>query len=257
MHDEADSELKAAGGCLKALGVFALVCLVLYVLSFIAFPSGTLLYRIVVTVEADGEAYTGSSVMEVSYAHLPRTLPEAHTMRTDFRGEAVAVDIGDRGTLFVLLTGARCCPDEPFSAEHGYGEPEWLPNEIFDLQVGRNRDLGRLRSLDKEANVPFNRLPMMVRFGDINDPTTVRQVNPYDLEASFGEGVSLSSVRLETTWAWLSTGIDERLPWFHRSHPPGTRLKAIIYGDAQMPASTPRGIVFSRFKKPSNRRAIR
>jgi hypothetical protein len=47
--------------------------------------------------------------------------------------------------------------------------------------------------------VPEVQYPMLVTFGDIADPASVKLVDPADLAASFGPGVRLKSVTLEVT----------------------------------------------------------
>ncbi len=42
-------------------------------------------------------------------------------------------------------------------------------------------------------------IPMLVTFDDITKPQTVREVDPEDLTAVFGEGVRLKAVTLEVT----------------------------------------------------------
>lgn len=54
--------------------------------------------------------------------------------------------------------------------------------------------------------------PMLVTFGDLGDPTSVARVDPDDLAASFGEGVSLKRVTVELTDDPVTKGIEERLP---------------------------------------------
>ena len=47
----------------------------------------------------------------------------------------------------------------------------------------------RLRALKGRVELAPGDLPLLVRFRDINDPTTVERVDPNDLAASFGPGV--------------------------------------------------------------------
>ncbi|WP_066268991.1 hypothetical protein [Blastomonas sp. CCH3-A3] len=55
--------------------------------------------------------------------------------------------------------------------------------------------------------------PMLVRFRDINDPTTVERVDPDALAASFGEGVKLRRVTVQLTDDPVTKGIEKRLKW--------------------------------------------
>jgi hypothetical protein len=51
-----------------------------------------------------------------------------------------------------------------------------------------------------------------VRFKDEKDPKTVEAVDPANLAASFGDGVRLKRVTIETTTDPVTTGIERRLP---------------------------------------------
>lgn len=54
---------------------------------------------------------------------------------------------------------------------------------------------------------------MMVTFGDEADPTSVAEVDPDDLAATFGEGVKVKRITVELTDDPVTTGIEERLGW--------------------------------------------
>lgn len=176
------------------------------------FPSGTLRYRMTVQVEADGQMYEASAVHQVRYSTNLPILPGNRFSR-NFDGEAIALDVGDRGTLFVLLTGVRCCADEPFSMDNGYNGVKSFASVIFDRPGLRPEVIRSLSSFEQRVDVPFNRLPMMVLFRDLGDPLSIELVNPYDLAASFGEDVSLRGVRLETTRDRVTAGLEERFSW--------------------------------------------
>ena len=48
-------------------------------------------------------------------------------------------------------------------------------------------------------DIPSYQYPVLVTFGDLNDPTSIKQVDPNDLAASFGPGYALKKVQLEIT----------------------------------------------------------
>ena len=74
-------------------------------------------------------------------------------------------------------------------------------------------NLRRYQTQTLRAELSAEQLPLLVRFRDINDPMTVERVDPGNLAASFGGGVSLTRASLETTRDPVTTGIDRRLPW--------------------------------------------
>jgi hypothetical protein len=142
------------------------------------------------------------------------------------RGEAIVVDIGSRGPLFITLQGVESHSwaaqivfrTFPFTRKDGeYVVPETLA-----------RAAKRYASERMAAKLDLATLPMrFVRFRDITDPTTVEPVEPTKLAASFGPGVTLISVTLETVNAgwWplnlagftgepVTAGVISRLPPF-------------------------------------------
>jgi hypothetical protein len=70
-----------------------------------------------------------------------------------------------------------------------------------------------LKERKPKADVPSSLLPMLVRFRDVADPSTVEVVDPRDLERAFGTGVRLRVATIEITDERITRGIRERLPW--------------------------------------------
>jgi hypothetical protein len=57
-----------------------------------------------------------------------------------------------------------------------------------------------------------------VTFADIKDPKTVIEVDPNNLQATLGPGVSWNEITLESTDAPITTGIRAKLPWIPAYH---------------------------------------
>lgn len=184
-------------------------------------------YRLTVEVETPEGLKTGSSVVEVSTSTTSSiSIPSPGAVRHRLSGEAVTIDLGQRGTLFALLRSDV--------------DVDWATNLLFRLapEVGAVRDENGRYDSDAsfraryEAMLQNRRLivlpktfhhirvlrdmparPMLVRFRDVTDPTTVERVDPDDLAASFGEGVKLRRVTVQLTDDPVTTGIEERLGW--------------------------------------------
>ena len=75
-------------------------------------------------------------------------------------------------------------------------------SKIFELML-----------LKAKAEVPLKHIPFLVRFRDEKDPKTVEAVDPSNLAASFGVGVRLKRVTMETTSDAVTTSIEKRLGW--------------------------------------------
>ncbi|MEL7190204.1 MAG: hypothetical protein AAGK17_11675 [Pseudomonadota bacterium] len=173
-------------------------------------------YRLKVEVETPEGLKTGSSVIEVSTQVASKNAiisPGRATMRA--RGEAVAVDLPDGRTLFALMRSES--------------QTDWASN-VMSLLAPSYRGEGAAKEkirailrMQGEYDLPLYKpagpgrrrhmYPMLVTFGDLDDPTSVEKVDPLDLAATFGEGVKLKRITVEVTDDPVTTGIEERLAW--------------------------------------------
>ncbi|WP_298307471.1 hypothetical protein [uncultured Erythrobacter sp.] len=173
-------------------------------------------YRLTVEVETPEGHKTGSSVIEVQQTVMrPGSSPGNVGVSRRVRGEAVAVDLPGDQTLFALLRSENNV--DWASYVYVYLKPAAPEKEFVDqlddvLEVKGERQLPRMWPpvawLEERSAYP-----MMVTFGDLDDPTSVQRVDPDDLAASFGEGVELKRVTVELTDEPVTTGIEERLGW--------------------------------------------
>jgi len=168
------------------------------------YPAGILRYRMTVEVQVGDELRTGSGVIEARYHHNPGWLP-GHPVGSRARGEAVTIDLGARGVLFLLLTDSGSGSDA-----------QNIPKRIFNIETWKASVIRDLSDFEAKAEIPFEDLPMLVQFRNITDPKTVELVEPDDLAASFGPGVRLKRVIIETTKDPVTTGIEKRLRWLGR-----------------------------------------
>jgi hypothetical protein len=219
---------------MKWLGLFVALIVGAVVVYKVAFPSVSVRYRLTLEAQVDGEPKTGSGVIEVTYSKQSKFAGQLDLI-TDYRGEAVVLDLGSRGTLFALLkadTDSR-------------SEPETIVFRAFNFDGGAfpgssvEQGLQQLQHLSGKRELPLTSLPLLVRFRDLNDPKTVERVDPFDLGKSFGAGVKLERATLEIVLAgiWpfnsynitgdpITTGIQERLHWLTgmRSNIDGTSV---------------------------------
>ena len=164
-------------------------------------------YRLTVVVDTPEGVRSGSSVIEVRTSESGGLHPGSIVSR--FRGEAVAVDLGRRGTLFALLS----------ARDHAHNAPRVAPSALLPSKGGGPgtwRDkLNALRNVRGSAPVPLDAYPMLVRFRDASRPGSVEEVRPADLQSAFGAGVRLRMISAEITEDDISTGIVARLPWWN------------------------------------------
>jgi hypothetical protein len=205
---------------MKRLGfVVAFIFVGAVLLYMVAYPSQTLRYRLTLEAEIDGQPKIGASVIQVTYSKQPKIRSE---LAIGYRGEAVVLDLGSRGTLFALLRAgndSRSIPETIVFRAFGFPGGIFPQGSVEDL-------LKEIRQLSGKRELPLTSLPMLVRFRDINDPMTVEQVDPLDIAKSFGVGTTLLRATLEIvpTGIWpfnsygitgepMTAGIEKRLPW--------------------------------------------
>lgn len=197
----------AIGSCAPALS------------SCTAFFPSKFRFRLTVEVDTPDGIQSGSSVYE-ALAGRPNTGSRKHFARV--RGEAVAVDLPNGKTLFVLIK-------YPGGGDIGYKAMRVLAPDIkfppdaakhlkFQDGVGPKVEIParRTRTYHKDGEKRtevVSGYPMLVTFEDIDDPTTVQLVDPDDLSATFGEAYTLKQMTVELTNDSVTSGIEERLEW--------------------------------------------
>lgn len=179
-------------------------------------------YRLTVEVETPQGLATGSSVIEVEQS-MGSTAMSGFGQRISrrVRGEAVAVDLPDGRTLYALLRSENNIDWASYVMQMLAPDIEgeaW--EEVFDnvlLLEGRG-PITLPRTWPAQGHLEERTAyPMLVTFRDLADPTSVEEVDPDDLAATFGEGVRLKRITAELTEDAVTQGIEERLRWL-----PGT-----------------------------------
>lgn len=200
-------------------------------------------YRLTVEVETPEGIKSGSSVIQVSKKVTSQySIPNAGSVISRVKGEAVTVDLGERGVLFALLRSEYDVDwasramylvtdlanyQEAKAAKEALGDKNANLSDIqFEMNLERAFALKGRHELPRYKDTAFTRAsakadgkplpsayPIMVTFSDPKAPETVQMVNPDDLGASFGSGVRLKRVTLERTHDPVTLGIEKRLPW--------------------------------------------
>jgi hypothetical protein len=179
-------------------------------------------YRITVEVDDHGTPASASSVWKFVLSKGIRG-----TYEGNLQGEAVALPLAGRGTLYALLTG-RTPAGKPSSSgdmamlpERLFGGPAQAlagrlpdhPDRIDDIRDIARRT-GETAILDgAQVHPAWRNFPFLVRFADPSDPKSVVAVDPADLAAHFGEGVTLRRVTVTITDDEMTTGKLGELPY--------------------------------------------
>jgi len=189
---------------MKKLIITASIFIGLYFL-YQSYPFGSFNYRLTLVIETPEGEIVGSSVRKIYVFTEPKIFPEQRSRHSDVKGEAVVVDLGKRGVLFALLSKEN---------DNDYGDRIAF-QEFPQLGGMKPEAIKNYPNIKAKNNLSFDKLPMLIRFRDINDPKTVEKVDPDNLKKSFGKGVKLVSATIEITDDEVTTGkIKDLLPWF-------------------------------------------
>ncbi len=160
-------------------------------------------YKMTVEVETPQGLVSGYAVREIVRT-TPPSIPMLGEDRgsVKVRGEAVAVDLPDGQTLFALLLSSTGGSDNA-----GF--------DIWSMLRQLDCDVIELWPNAARINAPIvlDPLPMLVRFRDIDDPTSVEQVDPADVAETLGEGYALKSIEISIADDRVTLEIEKRLEW--------------------------------------------
>ena len=74
-------------------------------------------------------------------------------------------------------------------------------------------------SANKKLEIPFGSLPTLVTFKDINDPSSVKVIQPDQFETDFGASYRFINAKIESTTDVPSHNIEQVLPWWNSYKP--------------------------------------
>jgi hypothetical protein len=209
-------------GALFAVSLSASACAVAG--SSAEYPSATIRYKMTVEVETPEGIKTGSAVREISMVSRPMRMGDRNDTHVRLeKGEAVRIDLKDRGDMFALLDGPSSGADYSI----------WLifrafPSPCPEGPVSRcgikyysNIKPHEMKVLD------LKNYPTLVRFKNIMDPLSVEVISKHaelsmpdgyggearSLEGAFGAGVSINSIKVEMTKDASEQELRGILPW--------------------------------------------
>jgi len=169
-------------------------------------PDETIRYRLSITVSVGSREIKASVVQEIGLSDSPLPVPLVpKKMIVSRRGEALLIDLGERGGLLV--------PMKTHATEYPY---ESLLPVSCGVRRG-DRTLAQyaadLRATMHECEVSGDVFPMLVRIPDVNTPTLLQKVDRRRLSDAFGNDVALISATIELTNEPLSNVLVTTLPW--------------------------------------------
>lgn len=165
--------------------------------------------KLTVTVETPEGVKTGSAVTRVSVQASPRWWgvgDAAGSGSSSLSGEAVTVDLGEGRHLFALLQNySHETARKTFIEKKDTPRSEAEAHVMFD----------RLEQMRDSRALARENYPLLVTFGDINEPASVTKVDPADLAATFGKGYRLNAVTIAITDEPVTEGkVEKVLSWW-------------------------------------------
>jgi hypothetical protein len=171
-------------------------------------------YRFTVEVDDNGRIVSGSSVQEEDCIFNDGLFKGmGNAVNCGVRGEAVVVDLGSKGQLFVSLIMDEARPHISV-----------LPLDLLlfahrdqhNSSISQVANFDRLISSRDAATFSVANMPLMVHFASVDDPTSVERIDPEHLDASFGPGVKLEKATVVMTNDALTMGIEKWIPWLDK-----------------------------------------
>lgn len=196
------------------LAILLALLATLYGLYLYKFPTYTYRYKVIVDVDVDGKIVSGSAVREVRRWEQLIVFSTPYWGSVD--GEAVVVDLGRRGLLFATMYLDRSYTNDAImTPERVFGRSKEITSKIKRVRgVDSTPELWRqLSNFRGCAELESGEMPLFVKFDDIKEPASVRRVDPNYLEASFGAGIFLRSVKICMVDESPSHGIENILRW--------------------------------------------
>jgi hypothetical protein len=152
--------------------------------------------RVTLTVITPEGVKATSEILRSTLIHSKGPFLPAESLgaKSNRRGEALALDMGDRGYLFLLQT--------PFPSAR----------ELFypDLSVEEAGEKLETASMGRSIKLPPQQYPVLATFRDLSDPASIEQVSPGNIQTLFGSGVSISSIEISITDEPVSKSMSKR-----------------------------------------------
>lgn len=213
---------------MKYLGFVIVLIGALLVSSCAEWSPHSYRFKMIVEVETPQGLVMGSSVYEVKAVNRTQLIAHDASRSWNTKGQSVMVDLPNGQTLFTLMkTGAHfgdmaglsMAALYPKFAEQGYDlvdvadKIDDRDDGVLESAVVPRKRLAKVFSNNKYSKEYVSNYPMMVTFDDIKNPKSVKQVDPDDLAASFGEGYGIKRITIALTDDPITTGLEKRLEW--------------------------------------------
>jgi hypothetical protein len=170
----------------------------------------------------------GSSVTEWDFWEV--SIPARGTPHR-LRGEALYLDLGPGARPLIALMTSHL-----HEKKHIGVVWDWPGDSLLSQLYGALwRDdfmegISRLAKMHGPRRITPADLPDLVTFADINDPKSVIEVDPNDLQATLGPNVTWNDMTLEMTDEPITTGMKAKLPWLPKYFAKNLKLDGAMLG---------------------------
>ncbi len=219
------------GGVTLRFVVALALCLPLSGCDLFGFHDWEWRQKLTVSVMTPEGLKTASSVAEGSWSMAPTWFKIGDSGGGpglgSLRGEAVVLELEPKKYLFALQDYSA------MTAVYTIAGPDFRPGMRQDYIAV----LDRMESIRDSRTLAPKHYPLLVTFDDINEPASVRRVDPGNLMATFGHGYRLNAVTLSITDEPVTEGqVEKVLGWLSWS-----RERLLALGSGRNPVQLKSG----------------
>ncbi|QPC93630.1 hypothetical protein [Mesorhizobium sp. INR15] len=154
--------------------------------------------KLVLEVNTPGGLVAGGSTISASIGMDPEWIPiTSGNVHSTIQGESSFVEVLPGRYLFSVL--------------NDHETERAMVSFHFKASATSAQIFSELASKHGTGFVPYVNYPELVTFDDLSDPKSVKEVDPHNLEATFGPGISLKRIALEVTYERVTDGPIERI----------------------------------------------
>lgn len=150
-------------------------------------------YELKVYVDTPNGLRTGSSIIEVSRGVGGKIWGNQVSGSLEINGQAATVSMPNGDTLFVLL---RSKSNPVYAGVVGYPPDGSATNGSDHVS---EFEIPRWKRLSYDPTESISNYPLMARFSNRMNPSTIEEVDPDNLEDAFGKGVKLRKITDQST----------------------------------------------------------
>lgn len=167
-------------------------------------------YKLTIAVNTPEGIKRGSSVGEVSFWSV--WIP-ASGIAHQLHGQALYLDLGPGKRPLIALVTNRL--RSYYGWTHDAGPNPELMSSLYGIAPSHDlmETVVRITRQRGPHKITPDQAPDLVTFDDVNDPRSVIQINPDDLQATLGPNITWNETTLEVTDDPVSEGIEQKLPW--------------------------------------------